>query len=208
MEMQQLMEFLLKELRADKEDFLAKMDANQAKAEADRKADKEVIRTSQEEAETLARLDAETKARREEMAVMRNKWVNDNRDETLACQEMEARQEEKKPTSPDRKPEAAQKDEVPAESAEVVPVGEPKKKWRRDRKLATERRRQKPKDLTRENYEAQKKLAVARRGTTRRVTFSRRVGPQQPPLCHKYIKLIFTACPTHIQIIVARRGNY
>jgi hypothetical protein len=49
-----------------------------------------------------------------------------------------------------------------------MPVGEPKKKMRRDRKLAAERRRQKPKDLTRENYETQKKLAVARRGTIRR----------------------------------------
>jgi hypothetical protein len=107
------------------------------------------------------------------MAVMRSKWVNDNRDETLACQEMEARQEEKKPTSPDRKPEAAQKAEVPAENATVMPVGEPKKKRRRDRKLAAERRRQKPKDLTRENYETQKKLAVARRGTTRREKVTR-----------------------------------
>jgi hypothetical protein len=63
--------------------------------------------------ETVA-IRAETKARREEMAIMRNKWVNDNLDETLASQEMEARQEEKEPISPDRKPKAAQKDEVPA----------------------------------------------------------------------------------------------
>jgi hypothetical protein len=44
--------------------------------------------------------------------------------------------DEKKPTSLDRKPEAAQKEEVPKVDAEVVPVGEPKKKRRRDRKLA------------------------------------------------------------------------
>jgi hypothetical protein len=79
------------------------------------------------DAETVATR-AETKALREEMAIMRNKWVNNNRDETLACQEMEARQEEKKPTSPDRKPETAQKDEDPVDDAEAMPVGEPKKK--------------------------------------------------------------------------------
>jgi hypothetical protein len=68
------------------------------------------------------------------MAAMRDKWVNDNPVETTACQEMEARPEEKEPTSPDRKPEAAQKEEVPAENAEVIPVGEPRKKERcRDR---------------------------------------------------------------------------
>jgi hypothetical protein len=54
--------------------------------------------------------------------------VNDNRDETLACQEMEAHQEEKEPTSPDRKPEAAQKDEAHVDDAEAMLVGEPKKK--------------------------------------------------------------------------------
>jgi hypothetical protein len=120
-------------------------------------------------------LDAEMKARREEIAVMRNKWVNDNRDETLACQEMEAHQEEKKPTSPDRKAEAAQKDEVPAESAEVMPVGEPKKKRCRDRKLPAERRRQELKDLTWENSKPQKKLATARRGTSHRVEVARKM---------------------------------
>jgi hypothetical protein len=81
---------------------------------------------------------------------------------------MEAHQVEKKPTSPDRKPDAVQKSEVPAENAIVMPVGEPKKKRRRDRKLASERRRQKPKISTRENCGPQKRLAVARRGTSRR----------------------------------------
>jgi uncharacterized protein YyaL (SSP411 family) len=38
MEMQQMMEFLLKEMGADKEDFMAKLDA-------DRKTDKEKIKT-------------------------------------------------------------------------------------------------------------------------------------------------------------------
>jgi hypothetical protein len=40
-----------------------------------------------------------------------------------------------------------------------MPVEEPKKKRCRDQKLATERHRQKPKDLTRENYESPKELA-------------------------------------------------
>jgi hypothetical protein len=44
-----------------------------------------------------------------------------------ACQEMEARPGEKRPTSLDRKSEAAQKEEVPKVDAEVTPVGVPKK---------------------------------------------------------------------------------
>jgi hypothetical protein len=55
------------------------------------------------------------------------------RKETLACQEMETRQEEEKPTSLDRKPEAAEEGQIPEENAEVIPVGEPRKKRRRDR---------------------------------------------------------------------------
>jgi hypothetical protein len=49
-----------------------------------------------------------------------------------------------------------------------MPVGEPKKKRRKDRKLAAEHRRQKPKTSTRENCEPQKRLAVARSGSSRR----------------------------------------
>jgi hypothetical protein len=88
----------------------------------------------------------------------------------LACRETteERLEEEKKPTSPDRKPEAAQKAEVPAENATVMPVGEPKKKRHRDRKLAAERRRQKPKTSTLENCGPQKRLAVARSWSSRR----------------------------------------
>jgi hypothetical protein len=61
---------------------------------------------------------------------------------TMACQEIEARPEEEQPTSLDRKPKAAEKQEVPVKDAEVIPVGELKKKRRRDQKLAVERRRQ------------------------------------------------------------------
>jgi hypothetical protein len=62
---------------------------------------------------------------------------------TMACQEMEECQEEEEPTSADRKPEAAEQREVPIDDAEVMPVGEPKKKRHRDQKLAAKRRRQK-----------------------------------------------------------------
>jgi hypothetical protein len=96
-----------------------------------------------------------------------------NRKKTMACHEMEERLEEQ-PTSVDRKPEAAEQREVLVENAEVMPVGEPKKKRRRDRKLAAERRRQKPKNSTRENCGPQKKLAVDRGGTTRRAKVARK----------------------------------
>jgi hypothetical protein len=43
----------------------------------------------------------------------------------MACQEMEACQEEEEPTSVDMKPEAAQQEEVPMEDATVIPVREP-----------------------------------------------------------------------------------
>jgi hypothetical protein len=61
---------------------------------------------------------------------------------TMACQEMEVHQEEKKPTSLDRKPEAAQKEEVLAEDAEVMPVGELKKRCRDRNQRNTKKRTQ------------------------------------------------------------------
>jgi DNA-binding protein H-NS len=49
--------------------------------------------------------------------------MNSNHNETLACRKTtEERLGEKKPTSPDRKPEAAQKTEVPTENTTVIPV--------------------------------------------------------------------------------------
>jgi hypothetical protein len=83
-----------------------------------------------------------------------------NRKKAMACQEMEERLEEQ-PTPLDRKPEAAEQRQVPVEDAELMPVGEPKKKRRRDRKQRN------MKNSTRENWGPQKKLAVARRGTSR-----------------------------------------
>jgi hypothetical protein len=88
--------------------------------------------------------------------------------ETMACQGMEARPEEEKPASADRKPEAAQEEEVPLQDAEVMPVGEPKKKRRRDRKLAAQHRRQKTETSIRENCGPHIRLVVARSGSSRR----------------------------------------
>jgi hypothetical protein len=96
--------------------------------------------------------------------------TTNTRKETMACHEMEARLEEKEPTSADRNPEAAEQREVPAENATVMPVGEPKKKRRMDRKLAAERRRQEPKHTKRINGRPQEKLASACWNVSRRVT--------------------------------------
>jgi hypothetical protein len=105
-----------------------------AKMDADRKADQEKAEADRVEGRVgQEKLLKEMKAWREEMAAMRNKWVNNNHNETMACQEIEARpEEEKEPTPVNTKPEVAQQDEFLAENAKVMPVGEPKKKRRRE----------------------------------------------------------------------------
>jgi hypothetical protein len=141
--------------------LLAKMETDKEEMKADRKTDKE---------DFMARLDANMKAWQEKADTDMKAWeeeihsmrfeTTNTRSETMACQEMEAHpEEEKEPTSVYRKPEVAQQREVPVEDAEEMPVGESKKKRRRDRKLAAERRHQEP------NCAPQKKLAAARRGT-------------------------------------------
>ncbi|PNF39393.1 hypothetical protein B7P43_G13216 [Cryptotermes secundus] len=87
---------------------------------------------------------------------------------TMACRETEARPEGEKPASANRKPEAAGLREVPIQDAEVMPVGEPKKKRRRDRK------KRNMKNSTREKSGPQKKLAAPCRKTSRRATVARR----------------------------------
>jgi hypothetical protein len=128
---------------------------------------------------------ADTKAWLEEIAASHKETVAESKPKkdikTTAYQEMEARQDEKKPTSMDMKPEAAQREEVPVDDAKVMPVGEPKNKRRRDRKLAAERRRQKPKDKTREKCGSQKRLAVPRRRTSRRAKLARKTNRQDVP---------------------------
>jgi hypothetical protein len=120
----------------------------------------------------------ETEARQEERRASRKETAAivepETEVKTMACQEIEAHQEEEKPTSADRKPEAAKQRKAPVDDTEVMPVGESKKKRRRDRKLAAQHRRQKPKTSTRENCGPQRRLAVARRGTTRRAKVARK----------------------------------
>jgi hypothetical protein len=165
MESQQMMELLLamrEEARSNQANTDATLQVMQEKAAIGHK-------------ELLARLEAgrqaNMKAWREEMAAMRDKRMNANHDETMACQEMEARQDEKGPTSVETKPEAAQK-EVPIEDAKVMPVGEPKKKRRRGRKLAAERHHQ-MKEWTQDG--CQRRLAAACRGTSHRAEVARKM---------------------------------
>jgi hypothetical protein len=95
------------------------------------------------------KLDADSKAMREERmkanmdACMAD--IKDNRKETMAClEETEARLEvEGKPASVDTKPEVAHEQEVPREDAEVMPVGEPRKRRRDQRRNLVAVRRQK-----------------------------------------------------------------
>jgi hypothetical protein len=92
-------------------------------------------------AETRA-IEARTEAMRQTMDAKHEEMVTEFKPEmdmeTIACQEMEPRPEEEEPTSVDRKSEVAKQREVPVENAEIMPVGEPKKKRRRARKLAAE----------------------------------------------------------------------
>jgi hypothetical protein len=117
-------------------EMLKKLDDTQAKAGTDIKTWREETATWKEKmaAETRA-IQARTKAMRENMGTSHKKMVaviEPGRNmETIACQEMEARLIKKTPTSPDRKPEAAQKVEAPSQNATVMPVEEPKKKQRR-----------------------------------------------------------------------------
>jgi hypothetical protein len=170
MESQQIMELLLatrEDRKADKEEMLAEMKANQARADADRKAYREALK---------------------EMKAIIKAWSSDleadheNRKETMACQgNMEARLEkEDKPASVDRPPEVAQEQEVPREDAIDMPVGEPRKRRRDRRHLAAmrrqkkkqdknldARRRRKQKKRTQNKDGCRKGLVAARRGSTR-----------------------------------------
>jgi hypothetical protein len=68
--------------------------------------------------------------------------IMDNREETMACQEKTEARLQAEPTSEDMTPEVAHGQEVPREDAEVMPVGEPRKR-RRDRHLAAVSRQKK-----------------------------------------------------------------
>jgi hypothetical protein len=70
------------------------------------------------------------------------------------------------------KPEAAEERQVPEEIAEVMPVGEPRKKRRKDQKLVAERRRQ-MKERAQDG--CQRRLAAARRGKSQRAEVARKM---------------------------------
>jgi hypothetical protein len=158
METQQMMEFLLKteaNRKTDKENLMAKLDADRktvhkellAKMEADRKAAQEKadadrvrmqefmknLQAYQAKTDTVLPAIQVTKTSHKETASL---IEPENEVKTMACLGTEARPEVEKPTSTERKPEAEEVYEVPAENATVMPVGEPKKERRRDRKLA------------------------------------------------------------------------
>jgi hypothetical protein len=94
--------------------------------------------------------------------------TSNTRKETMACQEMEERLEEEKPTSVDRKPEVAQEREVTVEAAVVKPVNGRKKRQRSKWQAAA--RRGEPKKLTRGDCGSRMKLATACRKVPRRAT--------------------------------------
>jgi hypothetical protein len=88
--------------------------------------------------------------------------TNDNREETMACQEtMETRLEEKKPASMEKKPEV--------EDAARMPVGEPRNRRREERNLDARRRRKQQGQIQNKDG-CLKNLVAARRGTTCRAT--------------------------------------
>ncbi|PNF25369.1 hypothetical protein B7P43_G10918 [Cryptotermes secundus] len=194
METQQMMEMLLKEMRAnqlkadaDRLRMEDKMEENRRQEKEERKKEKEEmlkeIRANQVKLDVnqkqtevlLTKLDAYSKTGQEEEkpAPVDTKPATAQQEEvpivipvgaTMACLVMEARQEEEDLASANRKPEVAELQEVPVQDAEVMPVGEPKKKRRRDR------HRRNMKNPTRGSRGPQMKLAVVHRKVSRRAT--------------------------------------
>jgi hypothetical protein len=123
------MEQILKLLKSMRED----MKANQAKAEADRKAWREKIaaRTEATKARTKAMRENMGNSHKEMVAVIKPEMDS----ETMACRETtEERLDEEKPTSPDRNPEAAEENKVPKEETVVQPVKRRKRRYRGKKK--------------------------------------------------------------------------
>jgi hypothetical protein len=162
-------------------EMLEKLVAKQEKAAADRKADNEEmeanIKSWREKiaAETEA-IKGRTRVIQENMGTSHKEMVaviEPRRNmETIACQEMEAHPEEEKPTSMDRKPEAAEEEEVPVEDAVVKPVNG-RKKRHRGKKQAAERCEE-PEQHTRGTCATRRKLAAACRKVSQRATGARR----------------------------------
>jgi hypothetical protein len=164
-----MMERLLARMDANMETMLAKMDSNKAKVDADTKADRENLKEMREEMnashkEMLAKMEANGKARREAMKRMMERMMNANQ---------AARLEREEPTSVEMKPEVAHQ-EVLKEDAAVMTVGEPKKR-RRDQNPDA-RRRGKPKERTQGKDGCRKNLVAARRVMTGSAAVTRRRG--------------------------------
>jgi hypothetical protein len=143
MDIQQMLELLRKESRAERE-------AAEKRADDKFKAWREELVTEMEATREETRAiqamtevtQADTKVIKTRTAAMQEKMGASNmemvsafkpeiEEETMGCREMtEVHLEEEKPASVDTKPEAAQQEEVPVENAKVMPVGEPKKKRR------------------------------------------------------------------------------
>jgi hypothetical protein len=154
MESQQIMELLLA-MREDRK-------ADQAKLDADRKADREMLAAIKANEEMTARMDAKIGSMHDELKSTIEEGIKDamqsmqaalksaikeakfNRKETMACQgKMGAHLEEDKPASVDTAPEVADDQEVPVEDAEVRSVTEPRKRRRDGRNLAAVHRQKK-----------------------------------------------------------------
>jgi hypothetical protein len=174
-EIMKIMKAMLAEIKADnktvvansQEHLLATINANQAKADADRKADKEeMLSEIKANQETTVRMDAKIGSMQVEL-ISTIKNFKFNGKETAACQETtEAHLEGKEePASVDMTPEVAD-EEVPLEGAEVMAVGGPKKRRRDRRHLAAGRRQKEQQDLV-----AARRAEVA----WRRITFFRKI---------------------------------
>jgi hypothetical protein len=204
------------------ERLLATINANQAKSDSDRNANKE---------EMLRKITAGRKADKEEMlaAIKANeelaarmdakigsmkatltsaiREIKLNRKETVACQEkLEVRLEKDKSASVDTTREVAYDQEIPVEDGEVRSVAEPSKRCRDERNLAAVRRQKKMDGVLdtrcrgKEQERAQrrngclKNSVAARRGTTRLAVMARR-------------RILFTETTRNRLIIAVRKGT-
>jgi flagellar biosynthesis chaperone FliJ len=163
METQQMTEFLLK-MEANRNKY---QDDLMKKLDADRKTDKEEIKTNQ--AKLLARLEDDRQDERRFLKEMMQIMDTSHKEimaeskpgrdmETMACQEMEECQEE-------------EEEEVPVEDAIVKPVKGRRKRYR-GKKQAAERCEE-SEELTRGICGSRRKLAAACRKVSRRAAVAR-----------------------------------
>jgi hypothetical protein len=98
----------------------------------------------------------------------------DNREETMACQEKTEAHLQGEPASEDMTSEVAHEQEVPREDAEVMPVGEPRKRRRDGRNLAAVcRQKKKDQNLDAGRRKKGQKRAQRKDGCRRNVVAAR-----------------------------------